>query len=205
MPIELWITFFVASMILCFTPGPTVLMVMGQGFSHGKQSTLPVVAGVLSGDLIAMGLSLVGVGGLLAVSAELFTLLKWLGAAYLIFLGVKAWRGKHSTPDGAAALSTRGGSAFRAALVITALNPKSILFFMAFFPLFIRPEHALLPQLTVLGLTFLVASTASTWFYAACSGLLRDRINSPGFEQRFGKLSGGLLIGAGLFTASIQK
>lgn len=207
MTIETWLSFIAASMILCLTPGPTIFMVMAQALNHGRKSVLPLVAGVLTGDLIAMSLSLAGVGSLLAVSAGLFNLIKWLGAAYLIYLGIKAWRNRPApaatTQEAAIAPGTQR-SVYRQALIVTALNPKGLLFFVAFFPLFIRSEQALLKQLLTLGFTFLAVSAASVTLYGLCSGHLRNRFHSASFQRRFSQLSGGALVGAGVLTA-LQK
>ena len=94
MELEVWISFLIASLVLCFTPGPIVFLVMGQAMQYGKKSVAPLIAGVILGDLIVMCLSMVGVGALLAASATLFTLVKYLGAGYLIYLGIKSWRSR---------------------------------------------------------------------------------------------------------------
>ncbi len=205
MSIETWVSFIAASMILCFSPGPTVFLVMGQALSHGKKSVFPLVSGVLSGDLIAMSLSLAGVGALLSASASFFQIIKWVGAVYLVWLGIQSWRKKvtkesHNDPRPMAKRTV-----YRDSLVVTALNPKGIVFFMAFFPLFIDPNRAVLPQMSVMACTFLTVSAASASFYALFSGYLRNKVRSARFQNRFNKVSGSLLVGAGVLTASIQK
>lgn len=132
MSTDVWLSFVLASMILCFSPGPTVFLVMGQSLSHGKTSVIPLVAGVLSGDVIAMSISLLGLGALLATSAVLFSIFKWIAAAYLIYLGFKTWRSKLDVENVDPVLG-RNGKIFKQALVVTALNPKGIIFFIAFF------------------------------------------------------------------------
>jgi len=174
---------------------------MAQALSHGKKSVVPLVAGALSGDLIAMGFSFIGIGALLATSAALFSALKWLGASYLIYLGIKAWRNK---PTIQPPKTLNGRSAYLNVLVVTALNPKGILFFIAFFPLFIDANTALLPQMAILIGSFLGVSTLSVSFYATGSAALRHRIRSIKFQNRFNKLSSAMLIGAGVITATIE-
>jgi homoserine/homoserine lactone efflux protein len=203
--IEIWISFIAASLLLCFTPGPTVFLVMGQALNHGKKSVIPLVAGVLSGDIIAMSLSLAGVGALLATSAVLFNIIKWLGAAYLVYLGIKTWRARTTESNEVAKIPMVKGSVYRESLIVTALNPKGIIFFMAFFPLFIEPNKAALPQMAILALSFLVVSASSASIYALFSGYLRSKVSSVTFQNRFNKISGGMLVGAGTITASIQK
>ncbi len=204
MSIEVWISFIAASMILCFSPGPTVFLVMGQALEHGKKSVTPLVAGTLSGDVIAMSFSFVGMGALLATSATLFSVLKWAGALYLIYLGIKAFRTKVSVTE-VAPKQMQKGSVYFNALVVTAFNPKGIIFFMAFFPLFINANTPVLSQMLIMAVTFLGVSTASVSFYATFSGMLRSKVSSVKFQNGFNKVSGGMLIGAGAITATIQK
>lgn len=204
MSIEVWISFIAASMVLCFSPGPTVFMVMGKALEHGKKSVTPLVAGTLSGDVIAMSFSFVGMGALLATSATLFNILKWAGVLYLLYLGIKAFRTKAS----AASIESKQmekGSVYFNALLVTALNPKGIIFFMAFFPLFINANAPVLSQMIIMALSFLVVSTLSVTFYATFSGILRNKVSSVKFQNGFNKVSGGMLVGAGAITATIQN
>src|SRR5689334_22740796 len=89
---ENWAAFALASLALLLIPGPTILLVIGQSLGAGRRNALPLVAGVAAGDLTAMTLSLAGLGAVLAASALLFTMLKWAGAAYLVWLGIRLWR-----------------------------------------------------------------------------------------------------------------
>ena len=204
MSIDVWISFIAASMVLCFTPGPTVCLVMGQALEHGKKSVVPLITGTLSGDVIAMSFSFLGMGALLATSATLFNILKWLGAAYLIYLGIKAFRSKVSITENHPK-KIQKGSVYLNALFVTALNPKGIMFFIAFFPLFINPNAPVTPQMLILALSFLVISTLSVSFYATFSGVLRNKVSSVKFQNGFNKVSGCMLVGAGAFTATIKK
>lgn len=204
MSIEVWISFVLASMMLCFTPGPTVFVVMGQSLNHGKKSVIPLVSGVLTGDIIAMSISFAGLGALLATSATLFSAFKWIAAGYLIYLGLKAWFTK-SNVDELDTTHKKSGEIFKEALVVTALNPKGIIFFIAFFPLFINTSNAVWPQMLIMGISFLMASLLSASFYSFFSGYLRSKIKSEKFQNAFSKLSGSMLIGASAVTATLQK
>lgn len=204
MNIEVWISFVLASSLLCFTPGPTVFLVMGQSLSQGKKSVLPLVSGVMLGDVVAMSVSFAGLGALLATSASLFNLFKWVAALYLIYIGVKAWKAK-TTLDEDVPQSSRRGKVFIDAFIVTALNPKGIIFFIAFFPLFINTNQSITSQMMVLGFTFLSVSALSASFYATFAGFLRSKVKSPVFQNVFNKISGSMLAGAGVLTASIQK
>ena len=129
MTFESWAAFAAAAILLLIIPGPTVLLVVSYALGQGWRTALPMAIGVALGDFTAMTLSMLGLGALLAASATLFTILKWVGAAYLVYLGVKLWRAG-GTLD--AALRTDAVSATRMlghAWLVTALNPKSITFF----------------------------------------------------------------------------
>ena len=204
MSFELWLSFIAASSLLCFTPGPTVLLVMGQSLTHGSKSTIPLVAGVLIGDVIAMSLSFLGMGVLLSTSAELFTVLKWLGAAYLVYLGIKTLVSKPVNTEQSVIIMKKK-SLFWHALVVTALNPKGIIFFLAFFPLFIDTTRAAIPQMWVMAVTFLFVSCLSATCYSFFSGMIKAKVTSKSFQSIFNKISGSLLIGAGTLTAAIKK
>lgn len=204
MSVEVWVSFLLACMVLCFTPGPTVFLVMGQALNHGKKSVTPLVTGVLSGDIIAMCVSFVGLGALLATSSALFSVFKWIAGGYLIYLGIKAWRTKSSDQD-AELPTTKGNKVFKEALIVTALNPKGIVFFIAFFPLFIDVNAPVVPQMLIMASTFLLVSGGSATFYSFFAGFLRSKVKTAKFQQRFNKVSGSMLMGAGAVTASMQK
>lgn len=208
MHLETWIPFVLATTLILVIPGPTIILVISQAVAHGRKSVIPLVAGVLLGDFTAMTLSLLGLGTVLSASASLFTLFKWIGALYLVYIGIRLWR---SSPDDAveAATSRKTSSTalslFRSSYIVTALNPKSIAFFVAFLPQFISPRQPLFPQLTLLGGTFLVLATVNAAMYAIFAGQLRARIRKRNVQQWFNRLGGSALIGAGIVTASLQR
>lgn len=209
MSIEIWLAFVMATVVFCIIPGPTVILVIGQAISHGKKSVLPLVAGVLAGDLVAMSLSILGLGAILATSASLFLLLKWFGVLYLLYLGVKTWR---QVPEQLAVAdfatrpeTTRSWSMFRSAFLVTALNPKDIIFFVAFLPQFVNPEAAVLPQWLILMATLLCLVGMNISFYTCFAGAVRHRIQSYQARKRLNRLGGGALISAGLITATLQR
>jgi threonine/homoserine/homoserine lactone efflux protein len=180
---------------------------MGQSLSHGKKSVIPLVTGVLSGDIISMSISFAGLGALLATSAFLFSIFKWIAAAYLIYLGIKAWRTKVSevTKEDVSMAHKVKSKIFKEALIVTALNPKGIIFFIAFFPLFIDTHSAALPQMLIMAISFLSISVLSASFYSLFSGYLRSKVKSVKFQKVFNKISASMLIGAGTVTATLQK
>src|SRR5918992_272832 len=174
MTLELWLAYVVAASVLLAVPGPTIMVVISHALAHGRKSGWATVPGVALGDFAAMSLSFVGLGALLSTSAMLFTVLKLLGAAYLVYLGVQMWRTRlapaHIAPNG----NPRSARAMLAhTFAVTALNPKSIVFFVAFLPQFMTPAAPILPQMLVLGATFLVLATVNAAAYALLAGSVR--------------------------------
>lgn len=201
MSIEVWLAFVAASTVLLIIPGPTVLLVVSYALGQGWRAALPMAVGVALGDFTAMTLSMLGVGALLAASAGLFTALKWLGAAYLIWLGVKLWRAGETLEaeprtDRSSALKMMGH-----AWLVTALNPKSITFFVAFLPQFLNPEITFVTQMLVFEVTFLVLAFANALGCAVIASRARRIAGNAKAISWFNRAGGTLLIGAGLATA----
>lgn len=206
MSLELWLTFVAASTALLLIPGPTVLLVLSYALSKGRSVAIASAAGVALGDLVAMTASLAGLGALVLASATLFTVLKWVGAVYLVWLGIKLIR---SAP--ASALDMPGnadidaGGVFRHAAAVTALNPKGIAFFIAFVPQFISADAALLPQFAILIATFVGLAALNALAYALLADRLRRVIARPAVLTWITRAGGTALIGMGILTATLRK
>jgi len=139
MSIELWLAFAAASAVLLIIPGPTILTVISYSMAHGRRANVPLVAAVALGDSTALVVSLLGLGALLATSAFWFTVVKWTGGLYLLYLGIGLLRAGISRAE--LAPPAAPGSRWRLfanTYLVTALNPKGIVFFVAFLPQFIR-------------------------------------------------------------------
>ena len=206
MTFQTWIAFSVAAGIVLVIPGPTIITVISHSLAHGRRAVIALVIGVTLGDLTAMTCSLLGLGAILAVSATLFAALKLLGAFYLIYLGVKLWRTEpkmEASSLAAKAYSSR--SLLTNLFVVTALNPKSIAFFIAFLPQFVTPSGQVLPQLLVLGGTFLFLGAVNATLYALFAGHLRERIQNTKAHRWFNRCGGTALIGAGFVTATMRQ
>ena len=205
MEIQVWLAFVVASTALLLIPGPTVLLVLSYAISHGRHVALATVAGVALGDLIAMTASLAGLGALVLASATIFTVLKWVGAIYLIYLGGKLLR---SAPSAVAKVEQVGtssaGHVFGHAAAVTALNPKSIAFFIAFVPQFISVSEPLLPQFAILITTFVGLAALNALAYALLADTLRARIARPSVIAWFSRAGGAALIAMGVATATLR-
>lgn len=208
MTFEMWLAFALTSAAVVALPGPTVLLVVAYALGHGRDSARAAVAGVGLGDFTAMTASLLGLGAILAASATAFTAVKWAGAAYLLYLGVKMWRAPvaaadDTTPD--LATAPRSLSVFAHAWLVTALNPKSIVFFVAFLPLFIDPAGPLIPQLVVMEATFLVLAVTNAAAYAWLAGLARGRVRQPSVRRAVNRIGGSLMIGAGILALALRR
>ena len=207
MPLDLWLAFVVASTVLCIIPGPTVLLVVSYALSQGRKVAVASAGGVALGDLVAMTASLVGLGALVLASATLFTVLKWIGAAYLVYLGVKLFMSAAEATPGAveAPCSTRPAEIFAHAAAVTALNPKSIAFFIAFVPQFMRPEAPLLPQFIILIATFVAVGFLNALLYALLADRMRVAIARPSVLRVLTRLGGATLVAMGVATAALRR
>lgn len=203
MALDHFLAFVAASAVLLAIPGPTVLLVISYALGHGRRSAGATVAGVALGDFTAMTASMLGLGALLATSAMVFSVLKWVGATYLVYLGVRLWRAP--VADGAAdavAPMTRPGRIFLHAYAVTALNPKSIVFFIAFLPQFLDGTAPVVPQLVIFEVSFLVLATANALAYALLASAARRTIRRARVQRVVNRTGGTLLIGAGALAAA---
>lgn len=205
MTLETWLAFTAASAVLLIIPGPTILLVISYALGQGWRAALPVSIGVALGDFTAMTLSMLGIGALLAASATLFTVLKFAGAAYLVYLGIKLFRSGGTlaaTPrhDVASALKMIGH-----AWLVTALNPKSITFFVAFLPQFLDRHGDFWSQMLVFETTFLVLAFVNAFGYALVASRARAVFSSPRAVSYFNRAGGTLLVGAGVATAAARS
>lgn len=202
MSFETWAAFAAASSVLLVIPGPTVLLVVSYALGQGWRTALPMAIGVALGDFTAMTLSMLGLGALLATSATLFTVLKWIGAAYLVYLGIKLWRAGGTLDAAPRTDAVSAAKMLGHAWLVTALNPKSITFFVAFLPAFLDPKADFLTQMLVFETTFLVLAFANAFGYALVASRARRLASDPRAIGVVNKVGGGLLVGAGVATVS---
>ncbi len=201
MPIELWLAFVAASAVMLVIPGPTILTVIGYSVAHGRRANVSLVAAVALGDSTALVLSLLGLGALLATSAFWFTLVKWAGGLYLLFLGVRMLRaGAMGGQVVAAQVPDSRWRLFVNTYAVTALNPKGIVFFVAFLPQFLAPGMPVAPQLWILALTFVALATVNATLYAMFAGGASAMLRSPRAHRRFHLGGGSLLVAAGIWA-----
>ncbi|MBY5454388.1 MULTISPECIES: LysE family translocator [Rhizobium] len=157
-----------------FIPGPATLLTVARASSSGTKVGIATGAGIAAGDVIHTFMAIVGVSAIIAASAALFNIVKYFGAAYLIYLGIQAILAKTpSEPMADRALPITAQKAFQQAILAEVLNPKTALFFLAFLPQFVRPENGLIAlQLTILGIIFVLLGLLSTVAFAVSAGSL---------------------------------
>ncbi|WP_404382059.1 LysE family translocator [Caenispirillum salinarum] len=207
MPLDLWLAFAAASAVMLLIPGPTILLVVAYALGQGRRAAFATIGGVLLGDFTAMTASLAGLGVILAASAEAFTVLKWIGAAYLVWLGVRMWRAPvpESGPEEVAPPVVRRRTMLLHAWIVTALNPKGIVFFVAFLPQFLDPGAPVLPQFALMEATFLTLAVLNAAAYALLASSARRVVRAPRVRRGVNRTGGGLLIGAGVLTAMMRR
>jgi threonine/homoserine/homoserine lactone efflux protein len=203
-PLPLLLAFLTASFILAITPGPAVVYILARTLSQGRASGLASVAGVALGNLgNAIGAAL-GLAALFAVSSAAFTVVKWAGAAYLIWMGVKMLRsaGAATTADDTIVEPLKRSRIFRDGFVVALLNPKTALFFAAFLPQFMTPHAPPLEQSLALGASFVAVAGCTDLAYVLAASLVAPRLGQLGRHARWGqRAAGASFIGLGLLTA----
>lgn len=207
MPLDTWFAFVAASMALLVIPGPTVLLVLSYALSRGRAVALATAAGVATGDFLALTASLAGLGALVMASAQVFTIVKLAGAAYLVWLGIGLIRSA-----GTSTIELPGSDKRRDALgiyghatAVTSLNPKSLAFFIAFAPQFLDQSSPLLPQMLVMVPTFVGLAAFNAMAFALLADRLRSRIARPGTVAWIGRGGGAAIVVMGVALAFTRR
>ena len=207
MATHLYLAFIAATFVLCVVPGPVVTYLVATGIAQGPRAALTGLAGSTSALVLHMILLVAGLAPLLAALGVWADVLKFIGALYLIWLGVQAWRTPIENPDSAlppaaphsvATLYTRG-------LFISLTNPKTLAFYAAFFPQFIDASKPQAPQMLLLAVTFVTMGTLSDGTYAVASGHLAPFLKSPRAQKIRNRLTGSVLTLAGIGLAFTRR
>jgi threonine/homoserine/homoserine lactone efflux protein len=204
MSIESWLAFATASAILLVIPGPTILTVIGYSVAQGRRAAVPLIAAVALGDSTALALSLLGLGTLLAASSVAFTVVKLAGAVYLIYLGVKMLRAGFEASSSSATprADTSRRRLFLNTYLVTATNPKGIIFYMAFLPQFVDAAAGnAVNQMWVLAATFVALAIVNATLYTTFAGYAATLLASGKARRWFNLGGGSLLSAAGLWMA----
>jgi len=195
--------FAAASTLLIFTPGPDIIYVLTRGMAQGRRAALAAAAGFALGNLAHTFFAVAGLSALITSSATAFSLVKYAGALYLIYLGIRMLRSARALLPGGSAAAVQCRVIFRQSVLANIMNPKVALFFLAFFPQFVDPlRGAVALQMLVLGSTFVLLTMAGFGLVALCAGELGRLLNrSTKTGGRVGRLAGCVLIALGLRLA----
>lgn len=199
MDLGLYLAFVVATALLAVLPGPNMALIVSNSIARGTRFGLLTLLGTTLALAIQLALVAVGMTAMLAGMGHWLATLRWIGAIYLVVLGLQAWRAAPPTLAMTAAVSSVGVTVLRG-LLVSLTNPKVLLFFGAFFPQFISPGRALAPQLALMSLTFLVVVAGFDCAWAMLAGRARGWIVARG--RLLNRISGGLLAGAGIGLAA---
>ena len=204
---QLVVLFAVTELVLCLTPGPAVLTILAQALRHGPVRSLWSIFGIIAGNTFYFILSATSLGALLLASYELFFAIKWLGAAYLLWLGLRTFFDRASTLAVETAPPARGGimGLFTHALVVQIANPKALLFFTALLPQFVDPGLPIASQLGVLALLSVIIEFSVLFFYANLAAQATRLAARPRFARLTNRIAGTFLIGAGIGLASLTR
>lgn len=197
MALHTWLIYLVAAIGLSLTPGPNSLLVLTHGALHGHRRTLFTVAGGAIGFALLIGLSMLGIGALLKASSQALTVLKWVGGAYLVWLGIQLWRAPPiRLRPGAGASVVPAAALLRQGFLTAVSNPKALLFYGAFLPQFIDPQRDLVRQFVVMTATFVLVEIGVEYLLALLAHRVRGALERLG--RRFNRICGGLFVAMGL-------
>jgi len=200
MLLSTWLLYVLAAVGISLTPGPNGLLALTHGALYGRAKTVYTISGGVLGFVAVIALCLFGIGALVRASSTWFVMMKWLGGAYLVWLGVKLWRAAPMPLDIAAsgawiAREARAGALFRQGLFAALSNPKALLFFSAFLPQFVDPARNLYVQFGVLAVTYAVTEFGVEYLLASAAHRIRPWLARAG--RRFNRVCGGLFVAVG--------
>jgi len=197
MSLDTWLIYLLAATGLSLSPGPNGLLALTHGALHGRRKALYTICGGALGFVIVIALSMFGIGALLQASLVWLTVLKWLGGAYLVWLGIQVWRAPAIGLELSGDASPRGGaSMFRQGALSALTNPKALLFFAAFLPQFIDPARSLVLQFLIMAGSFAVVEVATELLIAGFAQRISPWLRRVG--RRFNQACGGVFMAIGV-------
>lgn len=205
MDVDIWAAFALACVLLAVVPGPGVATILGLAIGSGRSAALAAVAGMALGNMVAISASLAGAGAVLTASALAFTVLKWLGALYLIGMGVIALRRAGQVSSAAEPRVVSALAAFFTTVAVGVFHPKTILFFMAFATQFVARDQPFLPQAAIMVATFTAIAAFTDTLYALLGVRAAGLVRSNRARRWAGRAGGGVLILAGAATAAMRR
>ena len=208
MSLQTWWLFVAMTFVVSATPGPNMLLVMSSSARFGFRAAVATMAGCMTALLAMMSISAAGLGALLQAFPSVFDALRWAGAAYLVYLGIRSWRAPvhESTVETAPSVERprNGGALFRQGVLVACSNPKAILFAAAFLPQFIHPQLPKLPQFVILLATFSVIEIGWYLVYAASGQRLARYLRQSAVLEAFNRITGGVFIGFAVAMAAVR-
>jgi len=204
---QIWLAFVTIEAVLSMTPGPAVLYVLSQAIRQGPAKSIWGSGGILSANAMYFALSATSLGAVIVASYKLFFLIKWLGAAYLVYLGLRSFFGKSaviSLPDSSGDLRT-GPRILRDGFFLQAANPKALLFFTAILPQFIDAHRSVVFQIVVLGISSILVEFVILFTSRQLAGRSLSTARRPRFEKLTNRIAASLLVGAGVGLARLSR
>lgn len=203
MPIEMYLAFVGASVLLVLTPGPMVAYVVATTLSHGLRHGFMALVGSAAASAVQLAIVVAGLSLILTAAGEAFFWIKWIGVAYLVYLGVKALRAPAEDLEVEAGLARSGRRTIVEAFFVNLTNPKALLFHGAFLPLFISPSAPATPQLVLLAVTFVVVAAVLDGCWALFAARLKPVLARVGRWRH--RMTGGVLLTAAAGLALVRK
>jgi len=201
MTTEAYITFLAANALLVYTPGPTMLLVVHYALTYGRQVGKYTIPAVLLGDIIAVNFSLYILGSLLNIFPSSFALLKIVGGVYMILLGVSnILSQKKIVPDEKNNIKLPDKKVFVHVMLITAFNPKTLIFLLAFLPQFLNPNGNILSQTLLMGVSSVLLGLTGSSFYTMAASKIHHWVNTPRAQKIVHFVSGSILCAMGIST-----
>jgi homoserine/homoserine lactone efflux protein len=206
MELSAWLTYLLATFILSLTPGPGVFSSISSGMHHGFRRGVWNAIGMQAANLIMVVVASLGLGALLLASQTLFTAVKWLGVAYLIYLGIVTWRSRPKAfQEGAADTATTAREIFMRGFWVNATNPKGIIFFAAILPQFIDVARPQLAQYAIFAATTFAVDLVAMAGYTALAARVLKLMRDPGRIRWVNRTIGGAFVAAGVALASLRR
>ena len=205
MTLDLYAAFVLATVLLILLPGPAVTLIVANSLTYGPKHALVTVAGSSSAIGVLLVITTLGMTSLIAAMADWFEWLRWAGVAYLIYIGIKQWRAPALALDDVELSAVSRSRLFWQGFIVNATNPKTLVFYAAFFPQFVDPTAPVHSQLIILSVTFLVIATILDGAYAVVAGRARTFLRTRRQAQIRNRITGSLLIGAGVGLALARR
>ncbi|WP_044366473.1 homoserine/homoserine lactone efflux protein [Vibrio fluvialis] len=204
MDTHVWLAYVATAIVFSLAPGSGTVNSISNGLSYGTRKSLASIAGLQIGLAIHIMLVGAGIGALVAQSALAFTIIKWVGAVYLVWLGIQKWRDRSSLVADAATQTLSAGTLLRKAVLINLTNPKSIVFLVALFPQFLDPARDQMTQLLVLGITTVTIDSFVMLGYTSLASQMGRFIRSDRIMRKINRVFGSMFIGCGALLAAAK-